>query len=506
MKTFPKLALSCLLLVGASLVTLNAHARAAGIGAFGCGGCHGTDGEVSVSLEPSGVVLPGQTTTLTLTVEATGMRTMGFYVSPNGNEGELDAKAGSKTDDLGVMHSAPVSASNGRATVEFDWTPPNEVGGTDFSIHVVAATNSGGGRRAGIPGEATVSIVYGCEGKTFYADFDRDGWGSSNFGVTIDCEIRDGLSERDGDCNENSASINPGMPEVCNERDDNCNGEVDEGTEPRALHVDKDGDGYGRRTSESIMGCAAPLGFVDNADDCDDTMDTIHPGAEEVCNGFDDDCDRRVDEEVRLRCGVGLCERVAASCFTMECFPGAPSAELCNGFDDDCDGEIDNGATCSEPGHVCHMFRCIPSEDAQMMQQMPDQGAGVMIPDGMTLPGPAPSEPTTEPMPDGSPPETEPPGTAPNATQSPEEPSDLPASEGAVSEPEPTTSGESAVAGGNDNTPTSARGPVLNAPPTADTGGCSLVPPPAQGGLPALLLTLAAGLLLGRRRDVRTTR
>ncbi len=59
-------------------------------------------------------------------------------------------------------------------------------------------------------------------------------------------------------------------------------------------YVDADHDGYGSAASP-ISGCSQPAGTVSNATDCDDAAPTRHPGAPEVCNGIDDDCDGVAD-------------------------------------------------------------------------------------------------------------------------------------------------------------------------------------------------------------------
>jgi len=99
------------------------------------------------------------------------------------------------------------------------------------------------------------------------------------------------------DCNDDNADIHPGADELCNGADDNCNDEIDEGaTDPATWYLDSDDDGYGT-DSDTVESCEAPSGYVDNDDDCDDSLDTIHPDAEEICNGSDDNCNDIIDDE-----------------------------------------------------------------------------------------------------------------------------------------------------------------------------------------------------------------
>jgi uncharacterized protein (TIGR03382 family) len=109
------------------------------------------------------------------------------------------------------------------------------------------------------------------------------------------------------------------------------------------------------------MDCAPSEGFGDCKGDCDDLSADIYPGAPEVCNGYDDNCNNMADEGVRPTCGTGWCQRVAATC-TSTCVPGTPIAETCNGYDDDCDGVLDNGTDaelCGASGLTCVNGRCV---------------------------------------------------------------------------------------------------------------------------------------------------
>ncbi|MEN9333728.1 MAG: hypothetical protein RLY35_908, partial [Bacteroidota bacterium] len=173
-----------------------------------------------------------------------------------------------------------------------------------------------------------------------FLDADGDGFG---FGAvdTAACDIPLGYVDNADDCNDAVAAINPIAIEICDEIDNNCNGAVDEGV-TNIYFADEDGDSFGGSTI-TIEACTAPPGFVDNSDDCDDQNAAIYPGATEVCNGVDDNCDGNIDEGLDAD-GDGF-----SSCID-DCndadntiYPGAP--ELCDGIDQNCDGNVDNGAT-----------------------------------------------------------------------------------------------------------------------------------------------------------------
>jgi len=85
--------------------------------------------------------------------------------------------------------------------------------------------------------------------------------------------------------------------------------------------------------------------------DCDDSDPLVHPGATEVCNGLDDDCDGQIDNGLGSQgpcaVGVGACVRsgeitCANGVWKCNVEPGQPTPEYCNGLDDDCDGAVDN--------------------------------------------------------------------------------------------------------------------------------------------------------------------
>ena len=79
--------------------------------------------------------------------------------------------------------------------------------------------------------------------------------------------------------------------------DDDCDGSTDESSavDASTWYADLDEDGYGNPDS-SIVSCAEPEGYTLDDNDCDDSLSDVSPGADEYCNGVDDDCDGSRDE------------------------------------------------------------------------------------------------------------------------------------------------------------------------------------------------------------------
>ena len=151
------------------------------------------------------------------------------------------------------------------------------------------------------------------------------------------------------DCDDLAADVHLGGAERCDERDEDCDGEVDE----LDVALDQDGDG----APGAVSVCRAEVGEEPAGWDCDDADAGVHPGAPELCDGRDEDCSGVVDdaparfldrdgdgvgvqaEEEACSGGVGWWADVGGDCDAADpaIHPGAVDAPG-DGVDQDCDG------------------------------------------------------------------------------------------------------------------------------------------------------------------------
>jgi len=147
--------------------------------------------------------------------------------------------------------------------------------------------------------------------------------------------------------------------ESCNGKDDDCNGTIDN-TYPekdKACDTQKPGickDGVYQCTSGKL--------------ECKQT----NTSTTEECNDKDDDCDGKIDEDLKRDCysgaanteGVGLCKKGEQTCAAGKwgvCQSEViPQSEVCNGKDDDCNGTIDDSTatTLCSANQTCESGTC----------------------------------------------------------------------------------------------------------------------------------------------------
>ena len=128
-------------------------------------------------------------------------------------------------------------------------------------------------------------------------------------------------------------------------------------------YADADGDGFGDVTT-LISTCVQPQGYVTDNTDCNDNDASIYPGAQEICNDVDDDCNDLIDDGLVFTTyyadadgdSFGDVNNPLDACLIPDGYvtdntdcndnnanQSVASIEICNGEDDDCDGTIDNG-------------------------------------------------------------------------------------------------------------------------------------------------------------------
>ncbi len=272
--------------------------------AQGCIGCHyDTDGP-TIELDFSNATPdPSETIVVTVRLQAEhpeALRT-GVFLSTEDQgafslldtDGTRFAMEGSAS---AVVHAQPRNLDgDGRAEFAFEWTAPAGPGVSDFTVWSMTG-NSNGESSDDHHATHDASIPHGCDALNYYPDSDGDGYGDAD-DATLSCDPIPGLIVQGGDCNDADPVINPDAVEVCNAVDDDCDGQADQGLEPGLYYPDPDGDGYAADGAFAEFGCNDREGFTAELGDCAPEDPDVYPGAPEVDNGRDDNCNGEIDED-----------------------------------------------------------------------------------------------------------------------------------------------------------------------------------------------------------------
>ena len=215
-------------------------------------------------------------------------------------------------------------------------------------------------------------------------------------------------NESCGDCNDNDSEIHPSAKDICDGKDNDCNGKTDDATFTAGefsgdivipYYQDLDNDGYGN-TNVSTLRCTSFAmqnkysGWTDLKGDCNDADPSIHPNTKELCDNIDNNCDGTTDNNpenmfcqmvgkclvahkdlignaciakgVCAKSNSGVIECKADSSMTVICSTemggtnSLASAEVCgDNLDNDCNGQTDEGcskcdaATCKSIDGYC---------------------------------------------------------------------------------------------------------------------------------------------------------
>ncbi|MDG1480637.1 MAG: FG-GAP-like repeat-containing protein [Myxococcota bacterium] len=112
-----------------------------------------------------------------------------------------------------------------------------------------------------------------CTTAWWYPDSDGDGYGDPLGGMEL-CEGASGTVTNDADCDDTDPALSP----------------------QTIWFYDGDGDGFGD-PDITYVSCEEPEGYSSDATDCFDFDASIFPGADEICDGVDSDCDDEIDED-----------------------------------------------------------------------------------------------------------------------------------------------------------------------------------------------------------------
>ena len=207
-----------------------------------------------------------------------------FYEKPLSNDhliyhalldGNMLSEAGENGGAYDVMYWVPADYYT------YTWTGTDAPAPSASETQTTAALTSGGtyvvtasAGECGASAAASTSVIVSPL-VNYYADTDNDGYGSSSATALVTCSNPGaGYSTDNTDCNDNDISVHV----------------------TQQYYIDGDLDGYGSANTAMVCSATVTAGYANSNTDCNDVNIAVHPGAADVCNSLDDNCDGITDE------------------------------------------------------------------------------------------------------------------------------------------------------------------------------------------------------------------
>ncbi len=268
---------------------------------------HGCQGSAVTQTFRTVTLTPGEVSEVTLSVAAEDTDQDGYVSQLTGGTDCMDADP--------LSHPGATELCDSRDN-DCDTQVDEELGlGTSCDPGVLGCPGqlscaSDGGTSCALQADPTL----------YYPDEDLDSHGRADAGV-LACGSPDaGYVTLGDDCDDQAPDIHPGVSELCDTLDNDCNGSVDEGfslgtscdpgydcqglvacagdggtecgfvTLPETWYPDDDRDSYGKADA-GLLSCAPPADHINQGGDCNDGNRFTWTGARELCDGEDNDCD-----------------------------------------------------------------------------------------------------------------------------------------------------------------------------------------------------------------------